>query len=409
MRAVVLAIAGLSVASDARAEWRVGLGGARIAGHAPSDQIDGAAVRLGAEYRFYPAFGLGPEVSFIQLSGFRDGAANTARGIAATYVARWYALRAGASSLYGLFGFGGVAFDAPFPRAGTRLDGTSLWGVGATLGLGERGWLRLEARQLHASNGKGLVPDNPAYDGLELGVHLAIAPAPAAASRPGLTSDPGSDRLRIARLELFAGARADGYSTVTQASAAIAGVHASLEARLAARLAAQLDLLGGAFSDGQPASAAAGRLYYRDARTALGVSIGGAGQGDRLAGASYSGFVERYEDATLLVSVGVGYEHARDTEDRWFGELFLHLYPSERWLVVAGASYAEAAIKQTRADITMHVEYAAWQLGGTTLAGYLQYGGNLLTRASTGLVLYLDTVGYARRERTRGVHGLRFK
>jgi hypothetical protein len=394
--------------ADAHAEWRFGLGGGRIAGHEPSELIDGAAIRLGAEYRFHPAFGFGPEVSFLQLSGFRDGRPSTARGAAATYVARWYALRSNTASLYGMFGFGGVAFDAPFPRGGTRLDGTSLWGVGGSLGLGAHGWLSLEARQLHSSNGKGLVPENPAYDGLELGLHLAIDTGMPQVARPPPAMRESPVALRVTRVELFAGARADGYSTIGDDSAAIGGVHASVEARIAT-IAAQVDVLGGVFSGGDAASALAARVYYRDRETAIGASAGAAAIGDRRIGDSYGVFLERYEHPTLLASIGVGYERSRDLADRWFAELFLHLYPTERLLLLAGASYAEAEIKQTRADIVMHVEYAPLAVGNTTLAGYLQYGGNLLTRASAGIVVYFDRQGYAARERSRGVHHLRFK
>lgn len=399
MRFALIAV--LVLMGDARADWRVGLGGGGIAGHEPSDQIDGAAVRVGAEYLFHPAFGFGPEVSFVQFSGFRDGP-NTARGVAATYVARWYALRSNHMSVYGMFGFGGVAFDTPFPRNGTQLDGTSLWGAGVLLGA-----LRLEVRQLHSSNGKGLVLDNPAYDGLELGAHLAIGGAPR--ERTMVFDDVAPFTLRLTRLELFGGARADGYSTVGEDSAAIAGVHASVEVSLARRLAAQLEVLGGAFTSGAVATGLVGRAYYRDRRTAIGVSAGASAVDDRLAGDTYGAFVERYEHPMVLASVGIGYERTRDLADRWYGELFLHIYPTDRLLLLAGASYAEAEIKQTRADVVMHVEYAPFVIGHTTLAGYVQYGGNLLTRASVGVVLYFDRESYAKRERSRGVHGLRFK
>ncbi|MDX2088149.1 MAG: hypothetical protein SFX73_09870 [Kofleriaceae bacterium] len=214
---------------------------------------------------------------------------------------------------------------------------------------------------------------------------------------------------RMLRTELFFGAHAEGYSTLDEDGDAIGGVHAAAALSLPARLAVQLDVLGASFTNGDPIFAAAGRVYYRDARFALGALGGWTGILDQAHGVTLGGFVERYEGDLLLASVSAGVERKDRGEDLVFGEVMLHLYPARSVLLLTGFSYAQAEIKQTRADIVLHAEWAPWTFGGVTLAGYVQYGGNLLTRGSLGLVLYFDTDSYARRERTRGVYGLRFK
>ncbi len=221
-------------------------------------------------------------------------------------------------------------------------------------------------------------------------------------------ADPGAP-VRVVRVELFGGAHGDGYSTVDTSGVAFGGLHASVEARLAGRFSAQLDAMAGAFASGAPAYAVAARGYYRDARFLLGASLGQTAIVDERSGQTAMLFAERYEDRALLVSAAIGYERKAAAPDLFVGELMLHMYPSSSTMLLAGFSYAHAEIKQTRADIVMRVEYAPFHVSGTTIAGYAQFGGNLFTRASLGVVLYVDQLSFAMRERTRGVHALRFK
>lgn len=396
------------VASAEPARWQPSLGGGGIMGHDLNADIDGAAARAGLEYRVNPAFGFGPELSLVQLGGVRDGTASTARGLAAIYVARWYALRSRLATLYLTFGFGGIAYSAPFPSGGTYLNGNSMFGAGLVLALGAAAALRLEARQVHTSNGRGIVPENPAYDGLELGVHLALTPLlPEASIERRVSAD--RSLVRLLRMELFLGARADGYSTIEAGGDAFGGVHGAFEVRLGDHLAVQLDGMGGAFSNDRIAYAAAARAYYRDERFAAGLIGGTTAIANQRSGDTIGAFVERYEGPMILARLTIGYEGKSDVDDLWFAEAMVHFYPSDRVLLRGGFSYAKSELKQTRADILMQAEYAPLTLGGATLGGYVQYGGNLFTRGSVGLVMYFDGGSYAHRERTRGVHGLRFK
>ncbi|MDX2088150.1 MAG: hypothetical protein SFX73_09875 [Kofleriaceae bacterium] len=160
--------------AHAGTSWSASLGGGRINGVGPGEHIDGYVARFGWVWSPSPALSMGPEVSFLQLAGERDGGPATARGTAIIGLVRWHALRAAGGSAYVTLGWGGVVYGEPFPPRGTRLNGTSMFGGGVAARVGDESELRVELRRLHSSNGKGLVPENPAFDGVELGVHLQV-------------------------------------------------------------------------------------------------------------------------------------------------------------------------------------------------------------------------------------------
>lgn len=153
--------------------WQLAAAGGHIGGIAPGADVTGTSLRLGLERRFFAALGAGPELAGLAFTGTRDGARVSARGVAVTYVLRWHAVRRGASSMFFELGWGGALFATRFPPGGTHANGTSMIGAGLQLELGWRIALRVEAREVHVSNGKGIVPENPAFDGLELGAHVA--------------------------------------------------------------------------------------------------------------------------------------------------------------------------------------------------------------------------------------------
>ncbi|MFO0581948.1 MAG: acyloxyacyl hydrolase [Anaeromyxobacter sp.] len=140
-----------------------------------NSRIDKLELRVAATRRFAPSLSAGLELAGVRFDGTRGGVVADASGFTALPVARWHFLRFGESSCAFEFGFGGSRFARPFPPGGTRWNGYSAWGLGADLdvgaGLGVTGGIRF----LHHSNGRGLVTDNPAYDGLSLHLGLRYA------------------------------------------------------------------------------------------------------------------------------------------------------------------------------------------------------------------------------------------
>lgn len=61
--------------------------------------------------------------------------------------------------------FGAVYTSEDFPPDGTKWNYTQRYGVGLDVRVSEQIELALGYRHMHLSNGKGLGPQNPSYDG----------------------------------------------------------------------------------------------------------------------------------------------------------------------------------------------------------------------------------------------------
>ncbi|MFT3917056.1 MAG: acyloxyacyl hydrolase [Anaeromyxobacteraceae bacterium] len=140
-----------------------------------NSRLDKLELRAGAMRRFAPSLSAGLELAAVRFEGTRGGVIADATGVTALPLARWHFLRLGESSCAFEFGFGGARFARPFPPGGTRWNGYSAWGLGADLDLGRGVAVAGGVRFLHHSNGRGLVTDNPAYDGLSFHVGLRYA------------------------------------------------------------------------------------------------------------------------------------------------------------------------------------------------------------------------------------------
>lgn len=145
-------------------------------GIAPSDHIHKSEGRLGVEQVFHPALSGGPELAVLRFSGSRDGRDANSAGGTLLYQLKWHALRYRGYSLYAGFGFGGAYFLSPFPPGGTRFNGYSFFGTGLVAPMGRHLLLLLDVREMHHSNGRGLVADNPAFDGLSVNLGLGVRP-----------------------------------------------------------------------------------------------------------------------------------------------------------------------------------------------------------------------------------------
>lgn len=235
---------------------------------------------------------------------------------------------------------------------------------------------------------------------LALAAALAsVAALALAAPRAARADDTG---LALLRVEAFGGAHDAGYSTVGGGTSAFGGGLLSLALPAPGPVGAQADLLVGRFSSGERTWIGAGRAWVRGGDGLLGLGYAHTDVAG-IASDQLALLAERYETPWLSVSATVGREWKSFPEDLYFAELFLHLYPGDRLAIATGVSYAQATIKQTRADVVTRLDWVAWAAPSHGLTLYLQYGGNLLTKASAGLVLTFDGLTPAVRERTRGL------
>jgi Lipid A 3-O-deacylase (PagL) len=413
---VVLLLALLSLpsiaASDPEGWWWKG-GAGYGAGVDVNDGLSRYELDTGVERRLSRALSFDVELGAVRFQGVRDGRDAAADGVVVIPRLAWHFARLGGSSLLLDFGLGGALFSRDFPPGGTRLNGYSAIGVGARLALTEELQAFAALRLMHHSNGKGLVADNPAFDGVAVSLGFAARVAARRSEAEPPPVDPREvPRVRLLEVRGYAGLHSAGYSTVDGATQAFYATRASLGASLSLRVKLRLDGLLGQFSSGPAAAASALRAYYQDARFALGASAGHAWLEGGLTSETFALHAERYEHSWLTVASSVGLERKSFGDDLRFAELALRLYPTSSHLISAGFSYAVSSLKQTRADILVRVEHV---FGDTSAKGprlapslYVQWGGNLYTKAAIGLAFTFDGLTPAARERRDGLFAARF-
>ncbi len=206
----------------------------------------------------------------------------------------------------------------------------------------------------------------------------------------------------------YVGVHTAGYSTVGGETQLFAAQRASLGAALAGPLRLRADALLGRFTSDAWLGHGALRAYLRLPGHSVGASYGYA----RLTGGIFSQTLalhgEVYETDLLTVVGSLGIEKKSLGDDLKFGEILLRIYAGDRWVLSPGASYAVSQLKQTRADILLRGEWTCLSSRALSLAVFAQYGGNLYTRASLGVIVYFDGEGALLRERRDALSAARF-
>jgi len=206
----------------------------------------------------------------------------------------------------------------------------------------------------------------------------------------------------------YAGVHTADYSTLGGKTESFFAERVGVGATLAEPLRLRVDGLLGRFAEGTWVGQGAIRPYLRFSRFSVGASYGYA----RLSGGIDSQLLalhgEVYEAPWLTVSSSFGLEKKNFGDDLGFAEIFLRLYPSQRWLLSPGASYAVSELKQTRADIVLRGEWSFWSSRALSAAAFAQWGGNSYTRASLGISLYFDGDSAAGRDRRDALSAARF-
>jgi Lipid A 3-O-deacylase (PagL) len=165
--------AGEAVATEAGLDFSAGSSFTR--GIAPNANVRRIQYHLGLGRRFSPSFGASVELGGVSFVGSRAGVPVSTLGVSLLPAARWTFLKTDLVKTYFDFGFGGAVFQRSFPPAGTHLNGYSTVGVGIELLLRNDLSVHLQLRQIHHSNGRGFVADNPAFDGVNYGVGASWA------------------------------------------------------------------------------------------------------------------------------------------------------------------------------------------------------------------------------------------
>lgn len=218
-----------------------------------------------------------------------------------------------------------------------------------------------------------------------------------------------AEPLHVVKAETSAGYHSPDYSTVGGAAQLFIGETLAATVPTPASFGARLDAMGGHLSGGTLVGGLNAHVYLNREWGLLGLSVARVwlSEGISTTFVGLTGSV--YEDDLMTACLNAGYEDHTFGENLWFGEVLLRLYPAPDWLFSPGVSYAQADVKQTRADILLKLEYAAVRSQAFSLGVYAQYGGNLFTKGSAGFTVYFDPIDFRERDRTWGPPSPRFK
>ena len=97
--------------------------------------------------------------------GTRDDISVDTEIVGGACLLRWHFFNGRRISSFIDYGYGIMMAHEAFPPAGTKFNFSAQYGLGMTIKI--RDWLHsvIGFRQLHISNGKGMVPENPSFDG----------------------------------------------------------------------------------------------------------------------------------------------------------------------------------------------------------------------------------------------------
>ena len=146
---------------------------ARFEGINENKEINVSNASIGAAYYVTDGLGLYGQLFATLVRGDRDNNSADAEGVGAFFALRWHFLRSKNWSLYMNHGIGPVLFLDDFPPGGTKLNALIQYGLGFSVRTGKSKLMQVGVRHSHISNGKGLVAENPSYDGHGLYVEVA--------------------------------------------------------------------------------------------------------------------------------------------------------------------------------------------------------------------------------------------
>ena len=329
-RALTVRLGGLSSHSESPGETRAG------------------SVRIGLSQQFRNGFAI---VGELGLSAFDEpDRSRDTLGADVSALVRWDALRVGSWRGFVEFGLGLMVTDDEFPAGGTSLNGTRHVGAGLAYEIDDDLQLELSLRQQHVSNGRGLVDDNPSWDGFGafLGFSLNLTPEdlepPPPRERSALEAHDWSIRTEFRGGDL-------GDAT---GSGALMALDAQICEPIYIQVRGTLDRVEddrlfevGAALYGRGESGLMGVAYDRQAL-------------DIFHDDQVTAFGEWYANDLVTVAATAGYEHRNLSPDRVLGGVSLRVYPFDSLRLEAGIGYRSSIddLEDDAFDVPLGIEYA---------------------------------------------------
>lgn len=323
--------------------------------------VDLDALGLGYEHRLRDGFALAAELDLASFDGEPEagGGESDATGVGLAGLLRWYPIEGPGWRAFVELGLGLLVTDAAFPQGGTDTNGARHVGLGAVVDVTEDLGLVLGIRQQHVSNGKGLGPENPTYEGMGayLGLQLAVQPRgePAPARDLGVP-EPWPLALRFQARGGQPGGTSGGGAELT--------LDARLGTDIHGQVRAGLDLV-----DSEVLDARGLAVYRRGSQGLLGLAYDRQ-ELDAFEDQELSLFGEWYANDLVTVALVAGHEERNLSKDRGFGGLLVQTYPKSWLKLEAGISARDpfGEVGQESLDLPLGLTLALPAPEGTHLS-----------------------------------------
>lgn len=272
-------------------------------------------------------------------------------GASASTLLRWHALQGRGWSAFLEFGLGLLASDDDFPEGGTKWNGLRQTGVGVQFDLWRALRLTAGVRQQHVSNGKGLVQDNPSWEGqgAYVGLEFDVTPRNAEWLEARAMDVPDAAPWS-ARIE----ARGGEYDDDVRGGGAVLALDAQLQGPWFAQLRASGDEV-----EGESLTEFGFALYARGRRGRIGVAYDRQ-ELDVFHDDEFTLFGEWLANDITTVQSVLGHESRSHSDDRVVAGVLLRLYALDELAIDSGV-VARAEPDEFRADafnVPLGVEYA---------------------------------------------------
>ncbi|QDU65336.1 acyloxyacyl hydrolase [Engelhardtia mirabilis] len=330
--------------------------------------LDLISGRVGLGYAFRDRFEVVGELDVGYYDQTLGSGSRTSIGLGLSGLVRWHVLRGRGWSAFLEGGLGFVASEEAVPSGGSRLNGTRQAGVGVAFDVGERWRLTVGVRQEHLSNGGGLGPNNPTWDGFGgyLGLALDLTPeyAPPGPQREYGLTPPWVRSTRIEGRLGEVGDETAGGAAVTFDSRLVANLHGQVRAGI--------DIV-----DSDELLEAGVALYLRGERGLFGLALDhqdlNAFEDDEL-----TAFTEFYANDLVTVTGALGSEWRSDSANRVVGGVALRFYLLEG-LMLEGGIAARDPLEDLGADsieVPLGIEYSPRPLRELGLSLFAEDGLN---------------------------------
>jgi lipid A 3-O-deacylase PagL len=306
-----------------------------------------SALGLGIAQNLRDGFALRGE---LELAGLTGDDAGADAGGALIGSLRWNALRGRRWSVFLELGLGALLSNDDFPQGGTSANFLRETGLGVQFALTETVGVTAGVRQRHVSNGRGLVDDNPSWEGLGGYVGLDFELPPAASIHEAridpVVAPPQPWSLRVE----VQGGEIEGESA--------RGAAIAFDSRL---IGAYYGGVRFAFDelDGEALREWGGALYRLADRGLADLSFDRQSL-DTFRDDEVAIFGEFHANDLATVTGGLGYGARSHDADRALCSLIFHLYPIDSLALVAGIAARDPLDDFGAAsfDVPLGIEYA---------------------------------------------------